>query len=107
MIALIKVPMLKLIVGTTVALGVFLVAMDPTVKVALIAAGSNVAVLFVGWLLRNKLNEIHVLINSRLTELVNQTGVAARAEGRREGIDAAQAKQAVKEQGIAEGKKEH
>lgn len=106
MITLLKTPLLKLIVGVTTAIAVVFVALDPTVKVALIAAASNLMVLVVGWMLRMKLNEIHVLINSRLTELVKQTGISAHAEGRSQGIEEAAAKQAIKDQGIAEGKKD-
>jgi hypothetical protein len=106
MIALLKIPLLKPVLAVTGTASVIFLALNPTVQVALIAAVSNLAVIVVGWLLRAKLNEIHVLINSRLTELVRQTGISARAEGRREGIESAQATQAVKEQGIVEGKKE-
>lgn len=106
MIALLKVPLLKPIVTATLTLSGIIVAMDPTEKVALIAAMSNIAVIVVGWLLGTKLNEIHVLINSRLTELLAQTKISSRAEGRQEGVIATEAKQAIKAEGIAEGKKD-
>jgi hypothetical protein len=94
----------KLLLFGTVSLSLLVLAVDPTVKVALIGLGGNILVLILGLMLKSKLTDIHVLINSRLTELLKATGSAARAEGKQEGITQTREKQAIKEQGIAEGK---
>lgn len=65
-------------------------------------AGSTVANLWQGQNTQSKIKEttnqvgeIHKMVNSRLTELVASTSVAAKAEGRAEGIQAEQDKQAA------------
>jgi hypothetical protein len=47
----------------------------------LIAVGALGAAVF-GWLAKRAIQEVHVSLNSRLTQLMEQTQKAARAEGR-------------------------
>lgn len=63
--------------------------MDPVIKVALIAAIAPTLVAFVtlvlGLVHKKKLEEIHIIVNSRLTELLAVSKKAAHEEGRKEG----------------------
>jgi hypothetical protein len=64
--------------------------MTDLVKVALIAATPPTIVafgaLYTSVLNHTKIGQLHVIVNSRLTELLAETRVASRAEGRAEGI---------------------
>lgn len=53
-----------------------------SVVVAVVTALSN----------RSKLKEIHVSLNSRLSELLTTTGISSRAQGNAEGVAAEQAR---------------
>ena len=65
--------------------------MDSTVKVAIIAsipgALTGLGTLIYSVLNRKALTNIHVAINSRLSELLVSSIRAAKAEGRREGVE--------------------
>ena len=106
MLAILKIPLLKPVMAVTLAAYAVVLAMQPTVEVALIGLAGNLIVVVLGLLLKSKLSEIHIMINSRFTQLLDEKGKASFAEGRREGTESAQATQAVKDQGIAEWKKE-
>jgi len=60
--------------------------MDPVVEVAVIAAVPSTLVacggLLLGWLNRAKLTEIHVDINSRITQLLQATSDSSYKSGR-------------------------
>jgi hypothetical protein len=94
---------LKPILATTVTAGVVSVAMDPTVKVAIIAASGNAIVAFGLFFLNWKMNKIHGLVNSQSVALNKLTADAAFSSGRREGVDATKAEQGIKAIGIVEG----
>ena len=53
----------------------------------LITALAACGALVVGWLNSRKIQAVHVDINSRMTELLQVTGNAARAEGIQQGRD--------------------
>jgi hypothetical protein len=54
---------------------------------AIIAACGGAAAAIMSAVNRKKINELHVLVNSRLTQLLEQTGKASFAEGRQAGMD--------------------
>lgn len=70
--------------------------MSDAVAIALIAAFPPtlvaLAALIVGVRNSRKVDSVHLLINSRMTELLASTGAAARAEGHTEGVDSEQAR---------------
>lgn len=62
--------------------------MSDTVIVALIAAIPASLGFILGVINRGKIGDLHILVNSRLTELLKSTDKTARAEGKAEGIEA-------------------
>jgi hypothetical protein len=103
---ILKIPFMKLMLAVTVSAWAVAVVMDPTVKVALIGLVGNVAIVILGLVLKSKITDVHMLINSRLTELVAAIKISSHQEGREEGIRESQAKQAIKDQGVAQGRAE-
>ena len=69
---------------------------DSTIIVASIAAIpptiAAVASIWVSWRNSDKLDDIHITLNSRLTQLLQQTSMASRAAGKVEGVAQEQAK---------------
>jgi hypothetical protein len=65
--------------------------MDPLITVAYIAAATTtlgtICALIVGMKNSSKLIDLHVAVNSRLSELLAITKKASYAEGRQEGVD--------------------
>jgi hypothetical protein len=73
------------------AVSLTVIALDPTIKVALIAAGPptllSLVTLYVAIQNRKQGQELHISLNSRLSQLLQSTGEAAHAAGRREGVE--------------------
>jgi hypothetical protein len=65
--------------------------LDPTIKVAIITALPPTVVaaaaLITSLSNHKDIKELHVIVNSRLSELLEQKGKAEHAAGRREGIE--------------------
>jgi hypothetical protein len=64
--------------------------MTDLIKVALIAATPPTIVafgaLYTSVLNHTKIGQLHVIVNSRLTELLTETRIASHAQGKEEGI---------------------
>jgi hypothetical protein len=65
--------------------------MSDPVLIAIIAAIPPTVVaggaVILGMANRRGIKDLHIDVNSRMTQLLEQKGIAAKAEGRREGID--------------------
>lgn len=81
--------MLTLIVSVMAAA---IIALDPTVQVALIMAVPTtllgIGTLVLGFMNRNKLNKIDISVDGKLSQLMDTQQKLSHAEGRREGVDA-------------------
>ena len=82
---------IKTVLWMVSALSLLAFAVDPTVKVALIAAAPptflSLITLFVAVKNMKAGKELHISLNSRLSELLKVTGESSHAAGRREGIE--------------------
>jgi hypothetical protein len=83
----------KIIIITLIATWAAAVAIDPTVKVAVIVGVSNIVAVVVTALLgRKKLNTLQVSIDGKLSQLIDTKEQLSHAQGRREGIESTEDK---------------
>lgn len=83
------------------AISLLAVAIDPTVKVALIAAVPptllSIVTLIVSVQNRREGQRLHISLNSRLSELIKASKESSHAAGRREGIESKDSASSKKE----------
>lgn len=86
---------IKTVLWIASALSLLVFVVDPTVKVALIAATAQIllSLITLSAVLLNRrdtkkgINDVHISLNSRLSELLKTTSESSHAAGRREGIE--------------------
>lgn len=60
-----------------------LIALIAAIPPTMVAGGA----VLLGIVNRRGIKDLHIDVNSRMTQLLEQKGIASKAEGRREGID--------------------